>query len=191
MDNILYMEIPLPPGVNSYKKYRVIFQGGRPIVSSYLTKETFDFKQYMKFLMKREAEKCNWETPENNKYIKLSLIFYMNKHGKDPDNHIKLIQDSLQETGLVNNDSKIIPQVKRVFINKNDPKVKIKMEVLPWIGVFDNETKRDIFINLNCQKCKRFSKNCSILKSLDNNKITSDVDLSKNICKKINLIEQN
>lgn len=182
--NKLIFSIPIPPGVNEYKKYRVLFQGGRNIPVPYLTKETQDFKQYMHYLMTREANKNNWITPEDNKYIKLSLIFYMNKLGKDADNHIKLIQDSLQETGLVKNDSKIIPSVKRLFVDKENPRVIIKLEELPWIGVFSDETHRKYFIDENCNNCKRFKRNCSILKSLDENKISKDVNNNITICHK-------
>ena len=182
--NTLKSSIPIPPGVNEYKNYRVLFQGGRNIPVPYLTKETQDFKQYMHHLMTREANKNNWITPEDNKYIKLSLIFYMNKLGKDADNHIKLIQDSLQETGLVKNDSKIIPSVKRLFVDKENPRVIIKLEELPWIGVFSDETHRKYFIDENCNNCKRFKRNCSILKSLDENKISKDVNNNITICNK-------
>ena len=184
------MDIPIPPGVNQYKKYRIIYQGGRPIISSYLTKEAEDFKQYMHYVMTRKAKECNWITPLNNQYIKMSLIFFMNKLGKDADNHIKLIQDSLQETGLVKNDSKIIPVIKRLYVDKQNPRVKIKLEILPWIGVFDNNEKREQFLTNNCINCKRYKRNCSILKALDNNKLIPEVNVTENICKKLNYLNK-
>lgn len=184
MDNGLYiMSIPLPPGVNNYKKYRVIYQGGRNVALPYLTKETLDFKEYMKVACKRFQLERNWKKPSKDKYILMELIFYMNKHGRDADNHIKLIQDSLQENGIVDNDSKIIPQVKRLYVDKNDPRVIIKLTILPWVGVFKNETDRHEFIEKNCVECKRFKRNCSILKTLDENKIVEEVNLSEKICK--------
>ena len=180
----LYLDISIPPGVNQYKKYRVIFQGGRPMAAPYLIKAAVDFKEHMKYVMTREAKKANWIIPEDSQYIRMSLIFYMDKLGKDADNHIKLIQDSLQESGLIKNDSKIIPVVKRLYVDKENPRVKVKLEVLPWIGVFENEEHKQEFIQLNCINCKRFKRNCSILKTLQENKLMSDVDLLNKVCKK-------
>lgn len=177
------LTIPIPPGVNTYKKYRVIFQGGRNVALPYLTKEALDFKEYMKMACKRFQAETGWEKPTKDKYILMELIFYMNKHGRDADNHIKLIQDALQENNIVENDSKIIPRVKRLYVDKDNPRVIIKLSVLPWVGVFIDETTRNDFIESNCMDCKRFKRNCSILKTLDDNKIHEVVDLKNKICK--------
>lgn len=192
MSKKLLITLPLPPGVNNYKKYRVMFQGGRPIATPYLTKQAEDFKQYAIFKLKEKAKNKNWETPSKDKYVLMQLKFYMNKLGKDADNHIKLIQDSIQDAGLVENDSKLIPVVERLYVDQNDPRVKICLSELDWIGVFDNKNDRDFFIEENCINCKRYKRNCSILKSLYKNRIPSEVDFVQQICKKkSNLIEQN
>jgi crossover junction endodeoxyribonuclease RusA len=192
MNKKIIITLPLPPGVNNYKKYKVMFQGGRPIATPYLTKQATDFKQYAIFKLKEAAKNKNWETPDKDKYIAMRLKFYMNKLGKDADNHIKLIQDAIQDAGLVENDSKLIPIVERLYVDSNDPRVKIYLHELDWIGIFDNKNDRDFFINENCINCKRYKRNCSILKSLDENKIVSEVDFVQGICKKnSNLTEQN
>ena len=90
----------------------------------------------------------------------------------------------MRYAGLVKNDSKIIPSVKRLFVDKENPRVIIKLEELPWIGVFSDETHRKYFIDENCNNCKRFKRNCSILKSLDENKISKDVNNNITICNK-------
>ena len=192
MSKKLFITLPLPPGVNNYKKYRVIFQGGRPIATPYLTKQAEDFKEYAIFKLKAKAKEKDWEVPSKDKYILIRLKFYMNKLGKDADNHIKLIQDVIQESGLIENDSKLIPVVERLYVDQKDPRVKIALSELDWIGVFDNKNHRDLFIEKNCIGCKRYKRNCSILKSLDENKIVPEVDFIQEICKKSsNLIEQN
>lgn len=176
---------PLPPSTNEYLGKRVAYAGGKPYVQVYKTKKAMDYENYMVKTLKRCSVEQGWEKPKKNEYINMRLIYYMNKLGRDIDNTYKLLQDALKNAGLIIDDDKVIPIPIDIFIDKDNPRIEVELEVSDKQGIFKNKGQAGKFIWSNCVDCKRYEKNCSILKKAFENRIQKEIDLDKMICSKV------
>lgn len=180
------LTLPLPPSVNEYLGYRVIFINGRYIPQPYSTKAAKDYTKYVATVVKRELKKQKWKINNKEKYINVDLIYYVNKKRKDADNMNKVLFDSLVKAGLFPDDDILLPKVHNIYIDSNNPRVEIFLSVSDKIGIFDDEEHLKIFNNNNCNKCKKstYKRGCSIkTKALENRiqeEIKNDICLKRN-----------
>lgn len=175
---------PLPPSSNEYLAKSVAYSGGKAYVHVYKTTKARAYETYMVKTLKRISKEQQWIVPDRNDYIIMELIYYMNKQGRDIDNTYKLLIDALANAGLIINDDKVIPVPINIFIDKDNPRIEVKLKKSSKIGVFNNDKEYDDFLLENCFKCKRYVKNCSLLKKLKENRIIQEVNLKENICYK-------
>lgn len=175
---------PIPPSSNEYLGKRVAFAGGKPYVQVYKTKKAMDYERYMVKTLTRSAKEQGWIIPEKNDYLEMELVYYMNKLGRDIDNTYKLLIDALANAGLIINDDKVIPIPKNIYIDKDNPRIEVKLKVSDKQGIFDNKIQAGKFMFKNCIECKRHNKNCSILKKAFENRLQPEINLKELVCSK-------
>ena len=173
---------PIPPSSNEYLGKRVAYAGGKPFVQVYKTKKAMDYEKYMVKTLQRESKQQGWEVPQKNDYIEMELVYYMNKLGRDIDNTYKLLIDALANAGMIINDDKVIPIPKNIYIDKDNPRIEVKLKISDKQGIFDNKDHSDAFISKNCVDCSRYNRNCSILKRAYENRIQQEIDLETLEC---------
>ena len=177
---------PMPPSVNLYLGKRVVGSGKKAYVQVYETAKAKAYKKEFKKILREEAYKQKWTTPEDNKYIIAEMVFYMASKSQDTHNFDKCLIDCFQEEGLIINDSKVLVVPKEVYIDNKNPRIEVKMYVSDKVGIFKNDLFYKSFIITNCNKCTRYDRNCSILNKCLDNKITDEVDRIKLRCTKCN-----
>ena len=73
------LTLPLPPSVNEYLGYRVVYINGKAIPQPFETKTAKEYKAYVKNMVKRELKKQSWECLDKENYIDIELTYYLNK----------------------------------------------------------------------------------------------------------------
>lgn len=167
----------LPDSVNS-------IYGRNKFGSTFLKKKGKDYKLKMINYIVKEVERQSWIMPKD-RFLYMDEIVYMNRKGRDPDNLKKLQQDCITESLVVwLDDSWALPRTNRVYIDKDNPRIEVVISVAPFVGIFENQTHYDSFVN-NCKTCKRYKNNCSILREVSESRIHIEVDDDFN-CSKYN-----
>lgn len=181
MTKKLKLTLPLPMSVNH------IYGKGK-WGNTYLKTEGKQYKEVNIKYIRKEVKKQDWDKLKEGEYCYLDEVVYMNKAGRDADNLKKLTQDTITESKVVWVDDKYcLPRTNRIYIDKYNPRQEIILTPTNTIGIFDTKEEYEEFLSC-CKKCKRYKRNCSILKSLLENKIHEDVDKIDNKwkCNKIN-----
>lgn len=153
--------LPIPPSVNHYMNRR----GNH----SYLNANAVKFNNEAKEIILKAIKDNKWKKPDENTWLEVEYTFYFNRAGRDDNNCFKMLNDILQKSGIIKNDSKIITRTKNIFINKNNPHVEVSITVSEKLGVFKNKNEYDNFVNRNCKKCNNNYQKCDLMKEfLDN-----------------------
>lgn len=181
---MLKITLPVAPSVNSYLGYRVGYIGGRPIVQSYEKKETVQYKRYAKKVITREMKNQNWEQPQKGEYVFMYIDLYLDRKRKDADNFLKVSIDTLTLSGAILDDDIIIPRINNIYLDKNNPRMEITLEIAPKKGIFLTALHLDSFKTYNCNQCKKstYKRPCGILQRALDNRIEPEIDINKNIC---------
>lgn len=69
----------------------------------------------------------------------------------------------------------------RIYYDNKNPRIELKIYPSEFIGIFNNKEEHDKFIS-KCIKCKRYKRNCSILKKALEGRIQEEI--IKNKCLK-------
>lgn len=178
----IHFTCPLPPSVNNYKGMRVVGSGRNSFIQFYLTTKAKQFKFHMQKLLEREVIQAGWEVPGKDEYIICEVVIYFKKRGTDGDNIFKCLLDSFTEVGIILDDSMVIPRVSDIFIDPDNPRVEVTLRKSEKRGVFPNQQELDSFKNKNCDNCRRFKRNCSLLKKSLENKIVPEVNSEELKC---------
>lgn len=182
---------PLPISVNAmyinqsfYNKKTKQYQ---PTGKRILTKKGKEIKSKIRAKAIMAVKESTWDKEVlSDTKVYMDVVVYFNKKGRDADNILKSLQDSLQ--GVVfNNDSQVLPRVVRVLYSKKNPRVKVKFRPVKYIGMFDNEeqleefeTRCKIGEELGCSRYRDGS--CSILKELKEGFEREEYDKKSNVC---------
>lgn len=180
----LNLTLDLPPSVNEYLGYKVIYMNSRAIPKPYETKKAKDYKKHVATVVKRELKKQDWKFEGKDKYIDVHIVYYMNKKRKDADNLGKVLFDALMECGVYPDDDILIPKVDDVYIDKYNPRVEVRLTVSDKEGIFKNEVHKSQFIKTNCSQCKKYyyKRQCSVLNKALENRIEPEINLENLIC---------
>lgn len=177
---------PLPPSVNQYLGKSVAYANGKPYVHVYETTEAKTFKKMMVKLIQRKMDEVEWVKTGEYEYVICEITAYISQKKQDTDNMFKCLMDSLTASGLIYDDSMVIPRVANIYIDSNNPRLEVKIVQAEKVGIFANESNLDIFIQRNCYNCKkykRYGNRCAQLKASLENRITDDVDHRESLCK--------
>lgn len=176
MSNELKLVSPIPPSVNHYLGYRVIRVKKKNVVSSYPTEETKKYKQYFIPYIKNEVKKQKWKI-NNDKFqhYYVDWIVYFNRIDKDVANYDKVMMDTITESGVVWIDDNVVcNRVERIYYDSENPRIELTIRPVDYIGIFKDKNELNIFEN-KCKTCRRYKRNCSILKNAKIGIIQKDI----------------
>lgn len=176
--------LPLPPSVNEYLGYRVVYINGKAISQPFETKIAKEYKEYVKNIVYRELKEQQWECLDKEHYINVELTYYLNKKRKDSHNLEKVLFDALMYAGLYPDDDILLPKTKNIYIDKYNPRIELELTISDKRGIFDNPAHLNIFRAVNCNKCKKstYKRTCSIIQKALDNRIEPEINILKNIC---------
>jgi len=170
MSKLLKMVLPLPVSINALYINQATYNPnskkwvptGKRILSKEGEKVKKDIITQAKLQMAKDEYQWDYEFTKDN-FIYMDTVIYFNRKGRDDNNIYKLLNDSLEKI-VYDNDSRVLVRTQRILYDKNNPRVEITFHPVDYIGVFDTLEDYKIF-HAKCQGCKRFKRNCSILKN--------------------------
>ena len=174
----LYITSPMPPSVNHYTATRCVMKNGRPLSIVYKTKESVAYQAEFKDIVSQAVKKQDWKTDlENPRHFYVDATFYMDKKHRDCNNHWKCLLDAITETQLIWKDDDIVcERVNKIFYDSDSPRVELYIHYVDYIGIFDNEAQLEAFKTDNCIGCKRYKRNCTLLKNAIDGRVQEEID---------------
>lgn len=168
----------IPVSVNHYLGYRAVptKKDGRivHIVVPYLTKEAKDYKEYFSEYAKIQVKQQNWDMENTrSKHHYMDCIYYFPRIDMDEQNYPKTMCDALNGIAYVD-DNFILTRSNRIYYDSKNPRVEMIIYPVDYIGIFDNEEQLDEFED-KCKQCKRYRRNCSILKKAKEGRIQDEI----------------
>lgn len=183
METKLKLTSPIPPSVNHYLGYRAIIKNGKAIGMSYCTNEAKKYKEEFAQYVASEVKRQNW-TLEPNAYqhFYIDAIFYFPSTDRDCNNCWKCLLDALTDTQLIWLDDNVTcERVQAIYYDSVNPRVELEIYPVDYVGVFKNKDELGLFES-NCESCKRFARNCSLLRKAKEGRIQSEIN--NGICSK-------
>lgn len=162
--------------VNHYLAYRVATKGGRSMAMSYKTKEAKDFqKSFEKYIVEQVKEQ-GWVTdPNPMQHYYVDITVYFPRLDMDINNYHKVSFDSITNTGLVWVDDNVVcERVKHIYYDSKNPRIEYEIYKTDYIGIFDDCDQMSCFEE-KCKTCKRYKRNCSILKKAKEGRIQEEI----------------
>ena len=178
MSQKLLITSPIPPSVNHYTAHRVVMKGNKPLAIVYKTKEAVAYQTlFKKTVVDAVKEQC-WTTDlENPRHIYVDAVFYMDKKHRDCNNTWKCLLDAITETQLVWKDDDVVcERVNKIVYDADNPRVELYIHYVDYIGIFDTEEQLENFQNNNCIGCKRYKRNCTLLRNAIEGRIQEEID---------------
>lgn len=178
MSQELHITSPMPPSVNHYTAYRAIMKDGKPLCVVYKTKESVAYQESFKETVERAVTEQNWETKlDDPRHFYVDADFYMDKKKKDANNLWKCLLDAITDTQLIwADDDMVCERVNKIVYDADNPRVELHIRYVDYIGIFDNEDQLETFMGTNCVGCKRYKRNCAILKDAIDGRIQSEIN---------------
>ena len=151
MRNSIKLTSPMCPSVNHYLAPRCIMKNGKPIVTIYETSEAKKYKKEFKKYVEEEVKKQKWDFPlDKTQHFYCDCVFYFDRIDKDCNNYFKLLLDSITETQLIWVDDNVVcERVNRIYYDSANPRIELTIYPVEYIGIFDSDKQRDLFID-NC-----------------------------------------
>lgn len=183
---------PIPLSVNHYLAVRVIYDKFKkknvPVV--YETSEAKKYKRDFKKYIIEQTKLQNWSLDnEGLKHIYCDCNFYFDRIDKDCNNYFKLLLDAITESNAVWKDDNIVcERVNSILYDSENPRIELTIYPVDYIGVFENEKVLNDFVNTKCINCKRYARNCSILKKAKSGRIQKEIqkNINEYSCMKFN-----
>ena len=178
MKQILHLTSPMPPSVNHYTATRCVIKNGRPLSIVYKTKESVSYQSEFKKTVISAIREQGWQTDINSpKHFYVDADFYMDKKGKDANNYWKCLLDAITETQLVWKDDDIVcERVNQIVYDSQSPRVELHIYHVDYIGIFDNDEQLKNFQTNNCVDCKRYKRNCALLRNAIEGRVQEEID---------------
>lgn len=179
MDNSiqkLYLTSPIPPSVNHYLGYRAVMMKGKPMVMPYKKSEAVKYQKEFAEYVKEQVKTQSWIMSDNkSQHYYMDCVFYFARTDKDANNYFKCMADAITDTGCVwIDDTQLCERVQGIFYDVENPRVEITIYPVEYCGIFSTVSYLNLFKN-KCQTCKRYKRNCSILKKAQEGKIQSEI----------------
>lgn len=174
----LLITSPIPPSVNHYTAHRVVMKNGKPLAIVYKTKEAVAYQTAFKETVARAVEEQGWPTDLSNpRHIYVDAVFYMDKKHRDCNNAWKCLLDAITETQLVWMDDDVVcERVNKIVYDADNPRVELYIHYVDYVGIFDTEKQLSSFKNENCIDCKRYKRNCTLLRNAIEGRIQDEID---------------
>lgn len=165
----------LPPSVNEYLKPSARIVNGKDVVHMYETKKAKDFKKRFGAYLKREVKKQNWdiELTKDGHWF-LDIIFVQKRTNEDNNNYFKILCDSMKDI-CIDDDKNLLVRPQWVMYDAKNPCFKAVLHKVNYIGIFKDENEHNSFVDNNCIGCKRYNRNCSILRKAKEGRIQEEI----------------
>ena len=160
--------------VNHYMSYRAI---GRKVIP-FKPKATKDFEKEFSTYVESEIKKQGWIKPHKDKLIVMEAIFYFPRIDMDAQNYFKSLSDIMTSSGVWEDDNIVMERVMRIYYDNKNPRIELKIYPSEFIGIFNNKGEYEEFVS-KCIKCKRYKRNCSILKKALEGRIQDEIVRNK------------
>lgn len=162
--------------VNHYLAYRAIIKNGKPMAMSYKTQEAVRFQKNFTEYVKQQAKEQNWITDLNPmQHYYVDAVFYFPRIDMDTNNYHKVSFDAITDSGVVwCDDNMACERVQKVMYDAENPRIELTIYKTDFTGIFDNAQELEKFEE-RCKTCKRYQRNCSILKKAKEGRIQSAV----------------
>ena len=186
----LFLVSPIPESVNHYLKPRVFMitknKKKIPQISMYETAKAKKYKKMFSEYIKKEVKKQNWKLkPNKTQHFYVDCVFYFDRIDKDANNYFKLLLDAITESGCIWVDDNVsLERVNGIFYDNKKPRIEITITPVDYVGIFPTVEQLHDFES-NCIQCKRYKRNCSILKKAIEGRIQDEID-DNLICEKFN-----
>lgn len=169
--------MPFPPSVNHYLGYRAVRKGRGAMVMAYTTKEAKQFQKIFGAYLDKLVEETGWDKEiTRDKYFYLEATYYFDKKGKDESNYTKVLNDLLNDKVIID-DKHLITRTHAVYIDKNNPRIELKLHPVEYTGIFPNEESLQAFES-NCMGCTRFLEGrCSILRDSKEHRVREEIEM--------------
>lgn len=183
MNNVLKLVSPMPLSVNHYLGTRVIIKNKKPMAMIYETSEAKRYKKAFIKYIKEQVIKQNFKSDMNlAQHYYCDCVFYFDRIDKDCNNYFKLLLDSITESEVVwADDNTVCERVNRIYYDAKKPRIELSIYPVQYIGIFDNQEQLDCFEG-KCKNCKRYARNCSILKKAKEGRIQEEI--CEGVCQK-------
>lgn len=167
--------MPIPVSNNNYLYPKVMGKYARLAE----TAKSKKWKAEATKIIKKELKKNNWKTAERGIFLDITIDYFFNKKGMDPNNYLKTLYDVMESCGVYENDDMCKPQTGIVVIDKFNPRIEVNITKSQQIGAFKNHIHRVNFISeyefmFNQRKFN------SIMKKLDDNRLTEETYYKNN-----------
>lgn len=178
MTQKLLITSPIPPSVNHYTAHRVVMKCGKPLAIVYKTKEAVAYQSEFKAIVMQAVREQGWKTDlDNPRHVYVDAIFYMDKKHRDCNNTWKCMLDAITETELVWKDDDIVcERVNKIVYDAANPRIELCIHYVDYVGIFDNEDQLEAFKNANCIGCRRYNRNCVVLRNAIEGRIQEGVN---------------
>lgn len=174
--------VPMPPSINKYLKAKIMYVGKRQTARMVETTDASRYKARTRRFIKSEIIKQEWEMPPKGTMIDITIDYYFSRKGMDPNNYLKILYDIFTDAKLYIDDDCAKPQTGIVVVDKENPRLEIKITKSKQVGVFKDLNDRERFVNCyeKHNDPKDFKK---MMKLLDDGRITPNVyyNSSKNL----------
>ncbi len=175
--NELWLTSPICPSVNHYLSYRAIMKHGKPMAMSYCTQESKRYKEWFSKYVTDEVHRQGWSlVPNKHQHFYVDAVFYFPRVDMDSSNYFKVMLDAITDTNLIWLDDNVAcERVQRIYYDASNPRIKLHIYPVDYIGVFDNAPQMEDFVS-KCVGCIRYNRNCSILQKAKEGKIQTDIN---------------
>lgn len=178
----------IPPSVNHYMGYRGVRKGNGCMVMAYTKPESKQFQKSFEKYAKEQVKLQEWDI-ENTRHIHhyMDCIFYFDRTDKDSQNYFKVMCDVLNGIAYID-DKTILTRTHEQYYDSSNPRIEIVIRPVEYRGIFKSEIHKDQFEE-KCRECKRFGRNCSILKKAKEGRIQEEINEDYE-CSKFNPIKK-
>ncbi len=151
-------------------------QKGKPLAVSYTTNEAKRFKRDFSSYVRDEVKKQGWETDiENPRHYYVDATFYFPRSDMDANNYFKVMLDAITESNSIWKDDNVVcERVQAIYYDADNPRVELCIHPVDYIGVFKDASQLAEFES-RCVACKRYKRNCSILRGALVGKIQTEI----------------
>lgn len=174
----LFLTSPIPPSVNHYLAYRTtVSKSGKPIGMSYVTQEAKRYRKNFANYVTDEVAKQGWNLEPNTKqHFYIDGWFYFSRIDADANNYWKILIDAITDTQKIWVDDNVVcERVRRIQYDASNPRIELAITPVEYIGIFDNAEQMDLFIKSYCIGCKRYERNCSILRKAKEGRVQDEI----------------
>lgn len=164
----------IPPSVNHYLAYRTTMsKSGKPIGMSYVTPEAKKYRKQFAEYVASEVDKQGWSAiPNTKQHFYLDGWFYFARIDADANNYWKILIDAITDTQKIWVDDNVVcERVQGIWYDAPNPRIELLLHPVEYIGIFGNAEQMDKFISSNCIGCRRYERNCSILRKAQEGRI--------------------